>query len=64
MTARTCASWPEEIPAYVEEAVGVVDRALALWGYECVCACAHGFVCLVEGAVICMAGRWQWFVWE
>ena len=31
MTARSCAAWPEDVPGYVEDAVAVVDRALALW---------------------------------
>ena len=28
---RTCASWPDDVPEYVEAAVDVVERALALW---------------------------------
>ena len=31
MTARSCAAWPKDVPGYVEDAVAVVDRALALW---------------------------------
>ena len=31
MAVRSCASWPVDVPGYVEEAVAVVDRALALW---------------------------------